>query len=128
MEKIILNDGNRRVVADMLQEAQKSARARTISINDIYFAGAEIERKLGITKKALEGTSASVDLHAQNFPNAYNGIPESTIFEIIYERGVWRLVKILRCPTRRERSKYKLVLSDAATAAVIESAQRLFVK
>ena len=85
----------------------------------------KITKKLPITKKALDGTIANVDIHAQKFPNAYQYRAVSTHFSIIYQFGNWRLISVSREYTRGAGHIYHLVLSDTAKIATIEAAELL---
>lgn len=76
--------------------AQGKARVRTISAIDIATALAEVEYRLNIPKCAMDGIHVTIDINAQNFPNAYKGIPTSTIFRATYKRDHWTLDAIWR--------------------------------
>lgn len=97
--------------------AEGRAHARTISPADMIAACDAITVRLAISKRALEGTTAEVDINAQKFPNAYKYAPQSTIFSAIYKRGAWYLTDVHRglCTTIEVR----LHLNDAAKVAII---------
>lgn len=103
-------------LAAATRDAQKGARVRTITETDIVTALIEINEKMGISKAAMEGVTATVDCNAQRFPHCYNGRPESTVFTAIYKRGAWLVTDIYRaeCKTIRVR----MTLTDAAKAAI----------
>lgn len=122
---IIINETNKQRIEKMIEEAQGQASARLITFSDIVNATAEIESKLGITKKSLEDTSADIDIHAQDFPNSYKYRAESTHFLIEYRGGKWRLNSVIRHYTRGRLHTYQIKLSDTAKAAVLENAARL---
>lgn len=112
-----------------LDEAQKSARVRTIDISDMEYAIEKAENIIfgagwhKITKKALEGTEVVIDCNAQTFPNAYKGIPESTFFSCRYHSGKWQVTAFWRGRTVSERQGIKIKLSDTAKSAIIAAIQ-----
>lgn len=116
-------DKSASALRSVLDDVQHSCTARTVSASDVLTALDRIQRKLSITKKALEGTTVHVDLHAQTFPGAYHGIPESTQFRAVFHSGSWRVTDISRdrCTTRQ----YTVALSDSAKLAVLDNASRL---
>ncbi len=125
MKAIIINNTNKEKIISIIDAAQARARERKITYKDILKAIKEIESKLGITKKALEGTRASVDVHAQDFARAYRFRAESTHFKIIYEKKSWRLISVSRKETRGRLHTYEITLSDTAKAAILDNASRL---
>lgn len=100
MNGVIIHEGNRAIIEVMLNKAQRNARVRTISYGDLAIICNTIEERLGVPKKALEGCVYSVDLHAQNFPHAYKGVPESTEVTVKYLYNKWRLVSATRYKVR----------------------------
>ena len=111
---------------DMLQEAintaQGRARVRTICAEDIIDTCESVQKRLDISQVALEGVQITVDRHAQKFPAAYNGRPESTIFQAVYSGRKWRLLDVFRNDTRRPGHGIKIVLTDTAKPAVLAAA------
>ena len=107
-------------ISERLDAAQSAARVRTISAIDIIMALAEITDKLNISKKAMEGITADVDLHAQTFPGRYNGIPESTHFCAEYKRGNWRVTNISRSRTRSSSQRIIVNHTEASRAAILD--------
>lgn len=111
---------------DMLQEAinaaQDRARVRTICAEDIIDTCESVQKKLNISQAALEGVQITVDRHAQKFPAAYNGRPESTIFRAVYAGRKWRLLDVYRDNTRRPGHGTSIVLTDTAKFAVLVAA------
>ena len=110
-------------IMDAITAAEGRATARTIKSAEILEALEAIESKLDISKKAMEGIAATVDINAQTFPNAYKYIPESTHFKARYTRGHWILTDIYRARTSAPGSRYQIELTEAAKAAVIERMQ-----
>ena len=122
MKTMIINETNRQKIEARIDAAQARARERLINYDQLLAAINKIEGKLNITKKALEGTRASVDIHAQDFARAYKYRAESTHVEIIYSGGKWRLISVSRQFTRRHSQKYLISLSDTAAAAILDNA------
>lgn len=117
---IIIDLEHKKQIAAAIDDAQRLARTRKTDAQDIIDACESIEHRLGISKKALDGCTARVDVHAQNFPNAYQGITESTQFTVAFTGGKWRLETVLRADVKRSGHRFSITLTDAAKAAVIE--------
>lgn len=64
---------------------------------------------------------ADIDLNAQKFPNAYNGIPESTFFSAVYAKRAWRVTEVWRGRTAMPNHMVDVVLTDTAVAALTAS-------
>ena len=101
-------------------EAEKRCTVRCIGVYDICKTLIEIEQRLNITKKSMEGVRIFVDYHAQNFPNAYKYRPESTVFEAVYRKGSWRITDIRRGGTKRSGHGIKITLTEEAQKAVLD--------
>jgi hypothetical protein len=97
-----------------LDAVQKRSRVRTINADDICYYLIKIEEKLGIPKTAMEEVTVFVDANAQNFPSAYKGFPESTVFQAIYRNGSWRVTDIYR--ERTARSGHQIVVRHTETS------------
>ena len=82
----------------------------------------EIDDYLGLTKKAMKGTTVHVDHFAQKFPGAYKGTPLSTHFTAEFTSN-WFVTAIYRdtCKNR----KYDLKLSETAKEAYLKNAETL---
>ena len=123
MGMMVILNGNAKNAAkaeELLNDVQKRARVRTIKYKDIIKATKKIEAFLGISKKALNGTKAVVDLNAQDFPRAYKGSPESTIVELLLDKNSWRIVGIYRDYTKAESQMYVFDLSETAKEAILK--------
>ena len=96
--------------------------ARKIDVKDIVDDLIEINQYLGISKKALKGTAVHVDHHAQTFPSAYKGTPESTQFDAEFSTA-WFITAVSRDTCGRQ--KYALKLSDTAKEAYLKNAETL---
>ena len=103
--------------------AEGRASVRQITPRKIVECVQEIEERLHISKRAMAGTSASVDYHAQKFPSAYRYVPESTHFTVEFNGKSWYLTAVARDTCRT--TKYHVTLSEAAKAAIIENAETL---
>lgn len=82
-----------------LEAVQGKCKARTIDAEGIKNAIAQMEKFFGIPKCKLDGLRVDCDINAQNFPNAYRFVPESTIFSAENRKGKWYIVSIRRAPT-----------------------------
>lgn len=85
-------------LADMIQAAEGRATARTITPADIEKALEQVtERVLMLsTRKDATGTRVEADPNAQQFPNAYKYIPESTHFTAELKAAGWTVTDITR--------------------------------
>lgn len=97
------------------------ATARTVAAKDILKAIEDLEHKLGILKKDMEGITAVIDVNAQDFPRAYKYTPDSTIVEIVCKKSSWSLVSVERGWTRSTKHKYAVKLTPEAEQAIIDS-------
>lgn len=114
-------------VTEILAKVQARCTARTISYADITDALEKAEHYWGIPKCHLDGTTVTVDVHGDNFPNAYKFVPESTIFSAVNLRGKWYITDIRRAMTRRLNARVCCTLSDRAVAALIQKNQQFCV-
>lgn len=102
---------------EAIKEAEGKARERKLNYHDIFYYLEKVEKKLSITKKALEGTEVVVNSNAQDFPKAYKWTPESTFFDAIFLRGTWRVTRIYRDTCGNKH--VKINLSETAKEAII---------
>lgn len=105
MTGIIVNEKNKTKIETAITAAEGKATVRCISYTSIIYSCEKIEKKLGISKKAMEGVVYDVDYHAQRFPGAYTYTPESTHFVLTYKNGSWRVSDIRRAETRRSSDR-----------------------
>lgn len=95
--KIIIKEENREKIEDALTKAQKGARVRRVTADDVFKWRGRIERKFwGVASYRLKGTTVWVNLHAQKFARAYHGIPQSTWFAVKKIKAGWALVDVSR--------------------------------
>ncbi len=119
---IIIDRAHMDMLQDAINAAQDRVRVRTICAEDIIDKCESVQKKLDIPQTALEGVQITVDRHAQKFPAAYNGRPESTIFRAVYAGRKWRLLDVYRDNTRRPGHGMSIVLTDTAKSAVLAAA------
>lgn len=118
MKKILINGSHTEKLTAALEEIQSRCTARTLTVSDIEWNLDKVTKELGIPKKAMTG----VKLHytgAQQFPNAYNGLPESTHFRAEFNGRVWVITEIFRttCPDRINNTSVEL--SESAKEALL---------
>ena len=123
MKPIIINGtaGNVAKLAAELDEVQSRARVRTVSAEGISKALEKITARFRIPKTVMEGVRVTVDLNAQKFPNAYNGIPRSTFFSAVYSKRAWRVTEVWRDRTAMPNHMVDVVLTDTAITALTAS-------
>lgn len=119
---IIIDRAHMNMLQEAINTAQGRARVRTICAEDIIDTCENVQKKLDIPQTALEGVQITVDRHAQKFPAAYNGRPESTIFQAVYSGRKWRLLKVYRGDVRRPGHGTSIVLTDTAKSVVLAAA------
>ena len=103
---------------EMLEEIQKKCKVRTINMMDVCKALTEINEKLSIQKKAMNGITACIDVNSQAFPRAYKYTPESTHFKAEYKKGQWIITDIYRDICRPNNST--MCLTEDAKQAVLD--------
>ena len=104
--------------------AEGKAKVRKLTPKDVYNAISEIEDRLNIPKKSMEGIKVVVDVNANTFPNAYKYIPESTYFESVFKSGSWKLTDVYRYKTAGKTCGYNVSLTDNAKTAIISRLER----
>lgn len=117
--KIRVLESNRTRINTELQRVQSRCEVRLVDFDDIRRFCQKIEWHLRISKKALEGVEAVVDIHAQNFPHAYKYTPDSTWVKVAYSNGCWHYIDAQRARTASEGHGYVLSLTRAAEAEIL---------
>lgn len=119
---MLIRESNKNKIEKMIKDAEGRAKVRTITYNDLLSAIEYVEKKLNICKKDMIGIKADIDLHAQNFPNAYRFrfTPESTHFYMERKASGWDLRNVQRCYTRRANHAFWLELPEHTKSAIIE--------
>jgi len=102
-----------------IKKAEGRATARTITAENLVETLIEIENRLGITKKSMEGIRVVVDYNAQTFPSAYKYRPESTFFVAVYNKG-WKLTDIRRDWTRSPKQAVQIEHTEDSKKAIID--------
>lgn len=95
----MINVNNESKIEKILDKVQLRARARTIRHSDVLDAVSRIEDRLTalkIPKTKWRGAEFFCSPHAQNFPNAYKGIPEATAFRLRRGSSAWFVIEISR--------------------------------
>lgn len=118
---MLIKESNREKIEEMIKKAEGRATARTINYNDMTTALKKIEDRLRIKKKDMIGIRARIDIHAQNFPQAYRYRPESTHFFVTKKSSGWDLTDVDRDWTRRVGHGVVLYLPDETCKAIIRS-------
>lgn len=121
--KIKVCEKNREKIAAAIDKVQSKARARTIDVDDIFWYCERIEKTYGFIPKSHRSDSVfSIDKHAQSFPNAYHGRPESTQFDLLYRNGNYYLMTVGRVFTRSsDNLEVAAVLSQEAKDALLNA-------
>lgn len=118
-KEIIVKESNKEAITAAIKEAEGRATVRTITYEKIAMACKTIENQLGIPKKYMKDVSAYVDINAQDFPNAYRFIPQSTQFRVYYTGKDWKLTSIYRDKTERLNGMFRLNLTPDAEKAIL---------
>ena len=98
MRAIKITESNREKITAVIDEVQRRAHVRKIDTNAVYEEADAIEKWLSarLYKKDWAGLGFFVDPNAQDFPNAYKGIPESTRLRIDRRPSGWFLMSVSR--------------------------------
>lgn len=101
----VTNTEKLRAAIDAVEGSRVSAR--TLYPHDVQRAVDDIEKRLSgmMLKKDWLGAAFCVDVHAQDFPNAYKGRPESTIFTVQRFASGWFITDIRRGYTRSANNR-----------------------
>ena len=126
MKSAIIKTANPNKLKQMIDDGNGKATTRTIDLDDILTAARRIENALNIPKKYLEGLVYSVDMNAQDFPRAYNYVPESTHFTLTYKNGTWRVSDIVRGQCRTYGHTFVCDSMSAETEQAIIRNKKVF--
>lgn len=107
-------------IEEAIKQAEGRATVRTITAAKLIMTLADVEDKLGISKKSLQGIKVCADLNAQKLPNAYKWRAESTHFTAEYKSGNWVITDIRRDYLSQRNTEIEIVHTDASKAALIE--------
>lgn len=123
-KSILITDENREKIAAELAAVQKRCRARMITVDDIYYWADQAEEKLSrIAEYRRYGVAVVIDDNAQNFAQAYKGIPMSTGFMIKRTRRGWALKDLWRGQCLATRTR--VYLTDKAKDGAIRYFQTI---
>ena len=131
---ILLSEKNAKKIDALCESVQGRASVRCINYNVISNTTlrvlAHYTVKLGLSKKALDGCSFTVDLYADKLPNSYKNsmCAMSTAFSFKYHNGNVYITSVTRqkmgqCANRRVQA----FLTDTAKAAIIENASYMWI-
>ena len=131
---VLLSEKNANKIDALCESVQGRASVRCINYNIISNTAlrvlAHYTCKLGLSKKALDGCSFTVDLYADKLPNSYKNSTGamSTVFSFKYHNGKIYVTSVARqqmgqCANRRG----KAFLTDTAKAAIIENASYMWI-
>lgn len=109
------SNGFIRAHVSLKYEAQKGARVRTITFEDVIHACRVINEKWQAPKKHMRHCIVDVSPHAQSFPNCYHGIPMTTTFRLEYKTKGWYLVGV-----KLKQTFMLLMLQHNATFAIMD--------
>lgn len=127
MKPIVINEKNRERIAAALEEVQKRSKERTITVDQIMATPARLMDNYDIPAKAFDGSEFSIDLNAQDFPNAYKYRAQSTQYEIKHYSGTFHLMDIERNDTRRAYHTVKAKLSETTKKAILDKAEDFYI-
>ena len=104
---IRINVNNTDKINAAIAAAEGRAKARCITADDIHSMINEIETSLikRMYKKDWAGLEFSIDPHAQSFPGAYKGTPESTQFTMLRTASGWFVTNIRRRTCQGPKSR-----------------------
>lgn len=111
-------------LTEEIKESEGHASARTISAADICKALLQVEERLNIPKKAMEGISADIDIHAQRMPRAYKYPAISTHFTAEVKNGSWRVTDIYRGRVNAPSEMVIISHTEDSKKAVLAAATR----
>lgn len=117
---MLIKESNKDKIEKMIKEAEGKAKERRINYDVVNHCIRQIEWRLGIPKKYMEGIEVSVDYWAQDFAKAYKYTPKSTHFKVVKKKTGWDLQWVDRLITRRSGHTYELELTDNAKQKIIE--------
>lgn len=119
-----INIKNTEKLESALAAAQARAKVRTVDADDIRRAALAVKNRLGIPRCRMVGITANVDLHADIYPGAYKGTPESTQFTLAWTASGCFVTDISRRDSGGTRKCYSVRLTDQAQEAIMENHQR----
>ncbi len=117
--KIIVKAENAEKIQRAIDEAEGKARERKVTAEKLIACAEKMDKKLGIAPAHLKGVTARVDINAQDFPNAYRYIPESTVATFEHTGRAWALIDVKRDRTDIASKAVRLNLTDEAREWIV---------
>ena len=118
--KIIIKAENAEKIQKVIDEAEGKARERKVTAKQLIACAEKLDKKLGIAAAHLKGVTARVDINAQDFPNAYKYIPESTVATFEHTGRAWALVDVKRDRTDIASKAVRFTLTDEAREWIVK--------
>ena len=120
---IIIKEENKERIEKIIKEVEGKSKVRKCTYQDLITYTNRIEKNLGISKSALNGTTAWISPHGATFPKAYKYSPQGTAFQVKFTNGTWKVIEICRGNINRDDT-YRLILSESAKDAIINRFER----
>lgn len=117
--KIIVKSENAEKIQKAINEAEGKARERKVTAKQLIACAEKLDKKLGIAPAHLKGVTARVDINAQDFPNAYKYIPESTVAIFEHTGRAWALIDVKRDRTDIASKAVRFNLTDEAREWIV---------
>ena len=131
---ILLSEKNAKKIDALCESVQGRASVRCINhqiiSNTALRVLAHYTCKLGLSKKALEGCSFTVDLYADKLPKSYKYSVDamSTVFSFKYHNGKVYITSVTRQQMGQSANRrVRADLTDTAKAAIIENASYMWI-
>lgn len=118
--KIIVKQENAEKIQQAIDKAEGKARERKITAAELIKAAEKLNKKLGIAPAHMRGVRAKLDINAQDFPNAYKYIPESTIAFLEHTGRAWALVDVRRDSAEIANRAARIELTDEAREWILK--------
>lgn len=106
-----------------IRTAEKRARVRKITVNDIFYAVHKAQNAWHLPKRLRTDIKIDVDIHAQNFAGAYKWIPVSTHFTAVCHNGQWYLTDVYRAKCRRRGHRILAQIPEATLDYIAKRAR-----
>lgn len=118
--KIIVKAENAEKIQKAINEAEGKARERKVTAKQLIACAEKLDKKLGIAPAHLKGVTARVDINAQDFPNAYKYIPESTVATLEHTGRAWALIDVKRDRTDIASKAVRFNLTEEAREWIVK--------
>ena len=131
---ILLSEKNAKKIDALCESVQGRACVRCINYNvisnTVLRVIAHYTCKLGLSKKALDGCTFTVDPYADKLPNSYKNSTGamSTVFSFKYHNGNIYITGVTRQQMGQNANRrVRADLTDTAKAAIIENASYMWI-